>query len=221
MTILHEIQVSLVCLVTNDGRTWTTIANNQSITLSDSRYTTSSDIVVTNTNAYVYYFITFDSTKALDQYSTVSACEAAYGGGWLGTENCNSVQVSEVKYYYDSANTTTSVDAGNGTVANPGTAGATSSLNTSPTVVSTAPGADSVTTTETPGTMVTTTATTRGTTTSVTVISDGRGVQETKRLEVVRTTTVNFYYSSYYSGYTNNTSNCYHSNNTNYRDHLQ
>ena len=174
----------------NDGRTWTTIANGQSITLSNSRFTTSSDIVVTNTNAYVYYFITFDSTKALDQYANVSSCVAGYGGGWLGTENCNSVQVSEVKYYYNSANTTTSTDSGNGTVANPGTAGATSSLNTTPTVVSTAPGADSVSTTETPGTMVTTTNSTHGTTTSVTVITDARGAQETKQLEVVRNTTV-------------------------------
>jgi len=174
----------------NDGRTWTTIANNQSITLSDNRFTTSSDIVVANTNAYVYYFITFDSTKALDQYPVLASCMAAYGGGWLGTENCNSVQVSEVKYYYDSANNTTSVDAGNGTVANPGTAGATSSLNTGPTVVGTAPGANIVSTTETPGTMVTNTNSTRGTTTSVTTVNDARGAQETKRLEVVRTTTV-------------------------------
>ncbi len=174
----------------NDGKTWTTIASGQSITLSDNRFTTSSDIVVTNTNAYVYYFITFDSTKALDQYADVSSCVAGYGGGWLGTENCNSVQVSEVKYYYDSANTTTSTDTGNGTVANPGTPGATSSLNTTPTVVSTAPGTSTVVVTESPGTMVTTTTSTRGTTTSVTVITDARGAQETKQLEVVRNTTV-------------------------------
>jgi hypothetical protein len=174
----------------NDGKTWTTIVNNQAITLSDNRFTTSSDVTFTNTNAYVYYFITFDSTKALDMYPNVTNCMAAYGGGWLGTENCNSVQVSDVTYYYNSASTVTSVDTGNGTVANPGTSGATSSLNTAPTVVSTAPGTSTVSTTETPGTMVTTTNSTRGTTTSVTTIADARGAQETKRLEVVRTTSV-------------------------------
>lgn len=169
----------------NDGVTWTTIASNQSITLSDSRYTTSSDIVVTNTNAYVYYFITFDSTKALDLYPNMSNCMAAYGGGWLGTENCNSVQVSEVKYYYDSANTITSADAGNGTIANPGTSGAVSSLNTTPTVVSTAAGADIVTTSTSNGTTTTTTTTTRGTTSSVTVVTDTRD-RQTKVLSINR-----------------------------------
>ena len=173
----------------NDGRTWTTIVNTQSITLSDSRFTTSSEVTFTNTNAYVYYFITFDSTKALDLYPNMTNCMAAYGGGWLGTENCNSVQVSEVKYYYDSSNTTTSADAGNGTVANPGTAGATSSLNTTPTIVSTAPGADSVSTTETPGSVVTTTNNVRGTTTSVVTYNDTRSGHDSKQLTVVRTTT--------------------------------
>ena len=173
----------------NDGVTWTTIANNQSITLSDSRFTTSSDIVVTNTNAYVYYFITFDSTKALDLYPNMTNCMAAYGGGWLGTENCNSVQVSEVTYYYDSASTVTSADAGNGTIANPGTSGAVSSLNTTPTVVSTAAGADIVSTSTSNGTTTTTTTTTRGTTSSVTVITDTRD-RQTKVLNINRNITV-------------------------------
>ena len=173
----------------NDGVTWTTIANNQSVTLSDSRYTTSSDIVVTNTNAYVYYFITFDSTKALDLYPNMTNCMAAYGGGWLGTENCNSVQVSEVKYYYDSASTVTSADTGNGTIANPGTSGAVSSLNTTPTVVSTAAGADIVSTSTSNGTTTTTTTTTRGTTASVTVITDTRD-RQTKVLNINRNITV-------------------------------
>lgn len=173
----------------NDGVTWTTIADNQSITLSDSRYTTSSDIVVTNTNAYVYYFITFDSTKALDLYPNMTNCMSAYGGGWLGTENCNSVQVSEVKYYYDSASTVTSADTGNGTIANPGTSGAVSSLNTTPTVVSTASGADIVSTSTSNGTTTTATTTTRGTTASVTVITDTRN-QQTKVLNINRNITV-------------------------------
>ena len=173
----------------NDGVTWTTIADNQSITLSDSRYTTSSDIVVTNTNAYVYYFITFDSTKALDLYADVSSCVAGYGGGWLGTENCNSVQVSEVKYYYDSANTTTSVDAGTGTIANPGTAGAVSSINTAPTVVSTAAGTDIVTTSTSNGATTTSTVVTRGTTASVSVVTDTRD-RQAKVLNINRNITV-------------------------------
>jgi hypothetical protein len=173
----------------NDGVTWTTIANNQSVTLSDSRYTTSSDIVVTNTNAYVYYFITFDSTKALDLYPDMTNCMAAYGGGYLGTENCNSVQVSEVNYYYDSTNTTTSADAGTGTIANPGTSGAVSSLNTTPNVVSTAAGADIVSTSTSNGTTTSTTTTTRGTTASVTVITDTRD-RQTKVLNINRNITV-------------------------------
>ena len=173
----------------NDGVTWTTIADNQSITLSDSRYATSSDIVVTNTNAYVYYFITFDSTKALDLYPNMTNCMAAYGGGWLGTENCNSVQVSEVTYYYDSASTVTSADAGNGTIANPGTSGAVSSLNSSPTVVSTAAGADIVTNSTSNGTTTTTTTTTRGTTASVTVITNTRD-RQTKVLNINRNITI-------------------------------
>jgi hypothetical protein len=173
----------------NDGVTWTTIANNQSVTLSDSRYTTSSDIVVTNTNAYVYYFITFDSTKALDLYPDMTNCMAAYGGGYLGTENCNSVQVSEVNYYYDSTNTTTSADAGTGTIANPGTSGAVSSLNTTPNVVSTAAGADIVSTSTSNGTTTSTTTTTRGTTASVTVVTDTRD-RQTKVLNINRNITV-------------------------------
>lgn len=173
----------------NDGVTWTTIADNQSITLSDNRFATSSDIVVTNTNAYVYYFITFDSTKALDLYPNMTNCMAAYGGGWLGTENCNSVQVSEVKYYYNSASTVTSADTGNGTIANPGTSGAVSSLNTAPTVVSTAPGTDIVSTNTSNGTTTTTTTTTRGTTSSVTVVTDTRE-RQTKVLHINRNITV-------------------------------
>lgn len=176
----------------NDGRTWTTIVNNQAITLSNNRYTTSSDVTFTNTNAYVYYFITFDSTKALDLYPNMTNCMAAYGGGWLGTENCNSVQVSEVSYYYNSTSTTTSTDTGNGTVANPGTAGATSSLNSAPTVVSTAPGTSQVVTTETPGATVTSSSSVRGNTVDVVTHANNRGdaTADNKQLSVVRTTTV-------------------------------
>ena len=171
----------------NDGTTWTEITANQSTTLENvsGRYTQTSLISISNTNAYVYYFITFPSIKAIDTYGSVSACQAA-----LGTLACDSVQIGEVTYYYDSNNTTTSVASGSGTIANPGTAGATSSMNTSPTVVSTAPGSSSVVVTETPGTTVTTTNVTRGDTVDVTTYANARGDRGTKELTIIRTTTI-------------------------------
>jgi hypothetical protein len=186
----------------NDGKTWTTIVSNQAISLSDNRYTTSSIITFTNTNAYVYYFITFDSTKALDQYPDVASCVAGYGGGWLGNENCNSVQVSEVKYYYNSTSTVTSTDTGDGTIANPGTAGATSSLNPSPTVVSTnttnqvssssSNGASTTTSSTSYGTPTNTDVVTYGTPVITVAVVNNRGEQTTKTLQIdqVTTTTV-------------------------------
>jgi hypothetical protein len=125
----------------------------------------------------------------LDQYSSVSACVAGYGGGWLGTENCNSVQVSEVKYYYDSTNTATSTDTGTGTIANPGTAGAVSSINTAPTVVGTAAGSAIVTTSTSTGTTTSATSVTRGTTTSLSVTTDTRD-RQVKVLNINRNITV-------------------------------
>jgi hypothetical protein len=174
----------------NNGTTWTEITANQTITLSSSRYTETTLIGINNTNAYVYYFITFNSTKALDLYPNITNCMAAYGGGWLGTENCNSVQIGEVTYYYNSNDTTTSVATGSGTIANPGTAGATSSMNTGPTVVSTSPGTDQVVVTESPGTTVITSSVTRGNTVDVTTYANTRGDRGAKELTIVRTTTV-------------------------------
>lgn len=169
----------------NDGVTWTEITANQSTTLENvsGRYTQTSMITINNTNAYVYYFITFPSIKAIDQYGSVAACQAA-----LGTLACDSVQIGEVTYYYDSNNTTTSVATGSGTIANPGTPGSVSSMT--PTVVSTAPGANIVSTSVSYGTTTSTTVDTAGTPTSVTTVTDSRGAQTEKTLEINRNTTV-------------------------------
>ncbi len=87
----------------NNGTTWTLISEG-SLNLSDNRFTTSSMITVTNTTSYVYYYIFFPTTKA---------------GDGCGLD-CNSMQIAEITYYYDSSVTTTSTDTGTGSVANPG-----------------------------------------------------------------------------------------------------
>jgi hypothetical protein len=100
----------------NDGRTWTEITANQSTTLENvsGRYTQTSMITINNNNPYVYYFITFPSIKAIDTYGSVSGCQSA-----LGTLACDSVQIGEVTYYYDSNNTSTSTSTLVGSIANP------------------------------------------------------------------------------------------------------
>jgi hypothetical protein len=170
----------------NDGVTWTEITANQSTTLENvsGRYTQTSLVTIANTNAYVYYFITFPSIKAIDQYGSVAGCQAA-----LGNLACDSVQIGEVTYYYDSNNTTTSVASGSGTIANPGTPGSTSSMTTTPTVVSTAPGTDIVSTATSNGTTTSSSTETRGATTSVSVVTDTRDRQE-KVLNINRNITV-------------------------------
>lgn len=90
----------------NDGSTWTLIKQD-SITLSDSRYATSAVVDVANTTAYVYYFMLFPTTKAGD------------GCG----QNCNSMQIAEITYYYD-ANSTATSTATNTTIIDPVTAAA-------------------------------------------------------------------------------------------------
>jgi hypothetical protein len=87
----------------NDGVNWTKIQEG-SLSLSNNRYETSSMINVTNSASYVYYYIFFPTTKA---------------GTGCG-QDCNSMQIGEITYYYDLNNTTTSADAGSGSVANPG-----------------------------------------------------------------------------------------------------
>ena len=104
----------------NDGVNWTLIKAD-TLTLSDSRFTTSPEIQTGNTTAYVYYFILFPTTKA---------------GQDCGL-NCDSMQIGEVTYYYDLNDGKTSTDTGSGgTPSNPGTAGSVCA-DCGPTVVGT------------------------------------------------------------------------------------
>ena len=91
----------------NDGVNWT-LVKQDSLSLSEQRFWTSPEIATGNTTAYVYYFILFPTTKSGD------------GCGL----NCDSMQISEVTYYYDLNDGVTSTDTGSGgTPANPGQAG--------------------------------------------------------------------------------------------------
>jgi hypothetical protein len=86
----------------NDGVNWVLLSEG-ALSLSDNRYAVSGEIVVANTNAYIYYFIKFPSIK---------------------NNSGNSVQVSEVTYYYDLDDGVISTDTGSGgTPSNPGQAG--------------------------------------------------------------------------------------------------
>ena len=110
----------------NDGINWTEITVAQSTTLStiSGRYTQTAFISISNTNPYFYYFITFPNIKAIDTYGSYAGCVAA-----LGNLACDSVQIAEVTYYYDTNFTFTAPTlGGTGTVANPGTAGSVSSM---------------------------------------------------------------------------------------------
>ncbi len=160
----------------NDGLNWTKIVDAQAITLSSSRYTETNVIPITNSNAYVFYFITFDSIKAIDTYGSVAGCQAA-----LGNLACDSVQIGEVKYLYDSTSTVTSSFTGSGSIVvqNPGAA---------PVIVSSAPGSDTITTSTSTGTTVTTTASTNGTPVVVITSSDA-AQRQGNDIVVTRTTT--------------------------------
>jgi len=86
----------------NDGVNWVLLSEGP-LSLSNSRFTVSGEIAVANTNAYIYYFIKFPSIK---------------------DNSGNSVQISEVTYYYDLNDGVTSTDTGTGgTPSNPGQAG--------------------------------------------------------------------------------------------------
>ena len=87
----------------NDGVNWTLIQEGP-LSLSNDRFWTSPKISVTNTTAYVYYYIFFPTTKS---------------GEGCGL-NCDSMQIAEITFYYDSNNTTTSTATGTGSVTNPG-----------------------------------------------------------------------------------------------------
>ena len=88
----------------NDGSTWTLIKQD-AITLSENRFATSSLIDIANTTAYTYYFMLFPTTKA---------------GEGCG-QNCNSMQIAEITYYYDANSTATSTASSN-TIVDPVTA---------------------------------------------------------------------------------------------------
>ena len=89
----------------NDGSTWTLIQQG-ALSLSDNRFSVSSDIAVTNSTAYVYYFMIFPSIK---------------------NNAGNSVQIAEITYYYDANNTTTSTATSN-TIVDPTTAASAPAL---------------------------------------------------------------------------------------------
>jgi len=104
----------------NDGVNWTLIKQD-TLSLSESRFWTSPEIATGNTTAYVYYFILFPTTKSGD------------GCGL----NCDSMQISEVTYYYNLNDGVTSTDTGSGgTPANPGQSGSVCA-DCGPTVVGT------------------------------------------------------------------------------------
>jgi hypothetical protein len=81
----------------NDGVNWTLISEG-ALSLSDSRYTTSGVVNINNSTAYFYYYMQFPQTKAGD------------GCG----QDCNSMQIAEITYIYDTTNTTSSTDLGGG-----------------------------------------------------------------------------------------------------------
>ena len=117
----------------NDGVNWTKLADQMAISLPSARYTESSVYTITNSTAYVYYYVIFDSTKYLDAYADYNSCVNANGGfgGWVGPESCHAVQIAEVTLIYDANSTATSTDTGSGSVVDPYQAAA------APTVVST------------------------------------------------------------------------------------
>ncbi len=86
----------------NDGVNWTLIKEG-ALSLSDSRYTTSGVVNINNSTAYFYYYIQFPTTKA---------------GTGCGL-NCDSMQIGEITYIYDTNNTTSSTDQGGGGSATP------------------------------------------------------------------------------------------------------
>ena len=85
----------------NDGSTWTLIQQG-SLSLSNDRFSVSNEITITNSIAYVYYFMIFPTIK---------------------DNSGNSVQIAEITYFYDANNTTTST-ATSSTIVDPTTAAA-------------------------------------------------------------------------------------------------
>jgi hypothetical protein len=101
----------------NDGITWTIVVENQDITLPSARNTTTDPVTITNSTAYVYYFIVFPELKSSTDPSCVGQNWAEGSNEW---QACNSVQIAEVNFLMEDGDTTTSADQGTGSVANPG-----------------------------------------------------------------------------------------------------
>ena len=106
----------------NDGVNWTVVVENQDITLPSDRNTTTDAVAITNTNAYVYYFIVFPELKSSTDPSCVGQNWAEGSNEW---QACNSVQIAEVTFLMEDGDTTTSTDTGNGGVSNPSMTGET------------------------------------------------------------------------------------------------
>lgn len=87
----------------NDGSNWTLIKEDI-LTLSNNRYTVSSEILLNNSNAYVHYHITFPQNKF---------------GDCTNSNDCNMIQIAEITFYYDNNNTLTSTDTSGGTISGP------------------------------------------------------------------------------------------------------
>ena len=98
----------------NDGVNWILIKQD-TLSLSEQRFWTSPEIMIANTNAYVYYFILFPTTKAGDAPAGCTGqCALPY----------DSMQIAEVTFYYDLNDGVTSTASGSGsTPNNPGTSG--------------------------------------------------------------------------------------------------
>ena len=169
----------------NDGVNWTLIQEG-TLSLSDSRYTTSAVTSVTNSKAYFYYYMQFPQTKAGD------------GCG----QDCNSMQIAEITYIYDTTNTTTSTDMSGGaatptdpvqavsapTVVSTSTSNSTSTSSvTGSTTTTTNQYPYVVTSTSTPTTITTTT-----TPVTTTVWSDGSTTTSNGSSTSTSTTTINY-----------------------------
>ncbi len=98
----------------NDGVNWTVITQDQPVTLPSGRGVTIDPVVITNTTAYVYYFITFPELKSTNDPSCANPTTQQQ------ILACDSVQIAEVIFLMEDGDTTTSTDAGSGNVSNPG-----------------------------------------------------------------------------------------------------
>lgn len=165
----------------NDGVTWTEVVVDQEVTLPSTRNAEGDLVEFTNTDAYVYYFIQFTELKSTGDASCANPVTQEE------ILSCDSVQVSGVDFYYDANSNATAIDEGTGTIANPGTAGATSTMNTDPIAVSTSTETEQTSQTVTAGETVINTTVTRGSTVRVTTVD--HDVSETETEQTVEQTT--------------------------------